>query len=109
MSFLELRKIIASSLRQNILRVLAEKREMQIMKLVSSTTSTYNELNRNLAILKNEGIIVEDYRSKVRRDRVRVIWLDRANPKTVTLLKALKLLEHEDAVGCLEVKGLGGC
>jgi len=106
---LELRKILASSLRQNILRVLVEKREMQVMRLVSSTASTYNEVNRNLAILKNEGIVVEDYRLKVRRGRVRVIWLDRANPKTVALLKALKLLEQENDEKGLKTRGSAEC
>jgi hypothetical protein len=46
---------MASSLRQNMLKVLSEKREMQVMKLVSSTGSTYNELNRNLSIWKKRA------------------------------------------------------
>ncbi len=106
---LELRRVLASSLRQNILRVLSERREMQVMALVSSTSSTYNEVNRNLAILRAEGVVVEVYRLRVRRGRVRVIWLDRSNPKTAALLSALKLLEQEcSGGGCLGAKDLAG-
>jgi predicted transcriptional regulator len=93
---LDLRKVLASSLRQNILKVLSQTREMQVMKLVSSVGSTYNELNRNLGILEKEGIIINDYRVKVRRGKVRVIRLNRDNPRTEVLLKALKTLDQEE-------------
>ncbi|MCW3983172.1 MAG: hypothetical protein NWE96_04170 [Candidatus Bathyarchaeota archaeon] len=58
---MDLRKILASSVRQNTLRTLSEKRELQVMQLVSAVGSTYNELNRNLAILEKEGIIINEY------------------------------------------------
>jgi predicted transcriptional regulator len=92
---LDLRKVLASSVRQNILKVLAEKRELQVMKLVSCVGSTYNELNRNLLILKNEELIIDEYRVKVRHGRVRVIQLNKDNPKTQLLIKVLKALEQE--------------
>jgi predicted transcriptional regulator len=92
---LDLRKVMASSLRQNMLKVLSEKREMQVMKLVSSTGSTYNELNRNLSILEKEGLIINEYPQRVRRGKVRIIRLNKENPKTQALLRALKMLEQE--------------
>ncbi len=94
---MELRMVLASSLRQKILTVLAQKHEMQIMRLVSSTGSTYNELNRNLVLLEREGIVINSYPVRVRRGRVRVIRLNKENPKTGVLLKALKTLEQESA------------
>jgi predicted transcriptional regulator len=94
-AWLELRKLLASSLRQNILKVLSEKREIQVMKLVSSVGSTYNELNRNLSILEKEGIIINEYRVKVRHGKVRMIRLNRDNSKTKLLLEALKTLDSE--------------
>ncbi|MGD6806639.1 MAG: hypothetical protein ACQCN4_06735 [Candidatus Bathyarchaeia archaeon] len=93
---MELRKILASSIRQNILKTLAENRELQIMRLVSTVGSTYNELNRNLQILGKEELIIDEYRIKVRHGKVRVIRLNKENPKTQTLLKVLKTLEQEN-------------
>jgi ribosomal protein L15E len=51
--------------------------------------STYNENNRNLQILEKEGLIINDYPVKVRHGRVRVIRLNKENPKTQTLLKIM--------------------
>jgi DeoR/GlpR family transcriptional regulator of sugar metabolism len=89
--------VLASSLRQKILKELSETREIRVMQLVSRVNSTYNELNRNLEILEKEGIITNDYRVKVRHGKVRVIQLNRDNPKTEILLKALKMLDEENA------------
>jgi predicted RNA-binding Zn-ribbon protein involved in translation (DUF1610 family) len=94
---LEPSKLLASSLRQNILRVLSQNREMRVMKLVSCTGTTYNELNRNLLILEKEGIIIDEYRVKVRHGRVRVIRLNKDNPKTQLLLQVIKTLDQEVA------------
>ncbi len=93
---LDLNRVLASSLRQKILKVLFEKREMQVMKLVSSVGSTYNELNRNLLILEKEGIIINEYPVKIRHGKVRIIRLNRENPKTKLLLAALKTLDCEN-------------
>jgi hypothetical protein len=65
------------------------------MHLVSKVNSTYNELNRNLLILKKEGIITDDYRVKVKHGKVRVIALNRENPKAKLLLNTLKTLDGE--------------
>lgn len=95
-AWVDLSKVFASSLRQKILKVLWEKRELQVMKLVSSVGSTYNELNRNLLILEKEGIIINEYPVKVRHGKVRIIRLNRENPKTKLLLATLKTLDGEN-------------
>jgi predicted transcriptional regulator len=92
----DLRLLLASSVRQKILKVLAEKHELQVMKLASNVGTTYNELNRNLIILEKEGIIINEYRVKVRRGKVRVLRLNKDNPKTEVLISALKMLDQEN-------------
>jgi predicted transcriptional regulator len=88
--------MLASSLRQNILRELSKTSEIRVMKLVDKVRSTYNELNRNLGILEKEGIITNDYLVKVKHGKVRVIRLNRDNPKTKILLQVLKTLDNEN-------------
>ncbi len=66
------------------------------MKLVSKVNTTYNELNRNLKLLEKEGIITEEYQVKVRQGKVRIIRLNRDNPKTKLLVDALKNLDNEE-------------
>jgi predicted transcriptional regulator len=90
---LDLKKVLASSLRQNALKELSLTREIRIMDLVRRVGTTYNELNRNLLILKKEGIIIDEYRVKVKHGKVRVIFLNRDNQKTQILLDVLKTLD----------------
>ena len=87
---MELKKLLASSLRQKILKALSECKEINVMGLVRRINSTYNEVNRNLTILEIEGIV-----TNVRCGRMRLIKLNRENPKTVLLLQVLKQLEPE--------------
>ena len=54
---MDLKKLLASSCRQKILKELEESNELNMMALVSRTNSTYNEVNRNLNILEQENII----------------------------------------------------
>lgn len=86
--------MLASSLRQKILRELSKTSEIRVMKLVSNLNTTYNEVTRNLAILEKEGLITDEYRVKVRHGKVRVIILNRDNPKTKLLLTILKTLDN---------------
>jgi hypothetical protein len=65
------------------------------MKLVSNLNTTYNELNRNLGILEKEGLINDEYRVKVKHGKVRVIALNRDNPRTKLLLTTLKSLDNQ--------------
>ncbi len=90
---MDLRKVLASSLRQNMLKELSVTREIRVMALVRRVGSTYNELNRNLLILKNEELIIDEYRVKVKHGKVRVIALNRENPRTQVLLQVLKTLD----------------
>lgn len=61
------------------------------MDLVRKVNSTYTQVNRNLGILENEGIV----KSK-RCGRVRIIRLNRENPKTEAILKALEILRRQE-------------
>ena len=70
------------------------------MQLVSAVGSTYNELNRNLGILEKEGIIINEYPIKVRRGKVRIIRLNKNNPKTIVLIQVLKTLEQQNPAVC---------
>lgn len=94
---MNLSKLMASCLRQNILRELAKVREIRIMKLCDNLRSTYVELNRNLLLLQREGIVANDYRDdKAGQGRIRIIRLNRDNPKAQVLLEVLKRLDEED-------------
>ena len=92
---MDLKKLLASSMRQRILEELATHREMRVMQLVHGVSSPYNEVNRNLGILKAEGIITDSYSKPVRHGVIRVIGLNRENPRTLMLLEALKVLGKE--------------
>jgi predicted transcriptional regulator len=89
---MDLKKLLASTLRQKIIKTLSEHHEMQVMRLVNATGTTYNELNRNLQILEKEGIITNEYPIRVRHGKVRIIRLNKESPKTQLLLKVLKTL-----------------
>jgi hypothetical protein len=97
---MDLEKLIASSLRQKILKELSKIREIRMMQLVYRTGGTYNEVNRNLKILEIEGIIVNDYRNIVKHSTVRVIFLNKENPRTRILIQVLKELEVENGASC---------
>ena len=58
------------------------------MALVRKVNSTYNQVNSNLQILQKEEIIFDEHFG-----RLRVIRLNRENPRTLLLLQALKMLE----------------
>ena len=61
------------------------------MDLVRKVNSTYTQVNRNLGILEKEGIVKsEHYR------RIRIIRLNRENPKTEALVKALEILRKQE-------------
>ncbi len=79
---------MASSCRRRILRVLSGSKRTNVMELVRKVNSTYNQVNSNLQILREEGIVFDE-----RFGRMRVIRLNRENPRTLLLLQALKILE----------------
>ena len=62
-----------------------------MMDLVRKVNSTYTQVNRNLQILEQEDIVESRYYG-----RMRVIRLNRENPKTKTILKALRILRSSE-------------
>jgi hypothetical protein len=58
------------------------------MALVTKVNSTYNQINENLRILEEAGMIRDEHHG-----RARLIRLQNENPRTVALLQALKILE----------------
>ncbi|UCE15593.1 MAG: hypothetical protein JSV12_06890 [Candidatus Bathyarchaeota archaeon] len=80
---------MASSCRQRILDALSKVRRTHVTDLVRKVNSTYGQVNRNLQILEHEGIVTTHYCG-----RLRMIKLNRENPRTITLLKALRLLRE---------------
>ena len=62
------------------------------MELVRKVNSNYNQVNLQLKILGDEGIISDN-----RIGRLRLISLNRENSKTLTILKALVVLKIGEA------------
>jgi DNA-binding transcriptional ArsR family regulator len=85
---MRLEQIIASSCRQKMLLGLAKVKKTHVTQLVRMINSTYNQVNRNLEILEEEGIIKTQ-----RLGYLKIVELQRENPKTLKLLKALELLD----------------
>jgi predicted transcriptional regulator len=78
---------MASSCRRRIMQVLSNSGQTNVMDLVRRVNSTYNQVNSNLQILHKEEIIFDKHAG-----RMRVIKLNKENPKTLLLLQALKIL-----------------
>jgi len=89
---MDLETLASSSCRRRILRALSSSGRANIMKLVRKVNSTYNQVNSNLQILQKEGIIFDEHFG-----RMRVIRLNRENPRTALLLRALKILEAAES------------
>ena len=87
---MNLERLLTSACRQKLLKELSNVKQIHIMGLVRNINSTYIEVNRNLKILEKEGIITDQ-----RVGRCRMIRLNRDNPKTTLLLKALKILRTQ--------------
>lgn len=86
---MKLKQIIASSCRQKILLALSKIKRTHVTNLVRIINSTYNQVNHNLQILENEGIIKTKHYG-----HVKMIELNVKNPKTQALLKALHMLDR---------------
>lgn len=85
---MNLKKLLASYCRQKIILYLSTVEKINIMKLVRKINITYNEVNRNLKILENEGIV-----NSLHVGGQRILTLDYTNKKTSTLLEALIILD----------------
>lgn len=89
---LDLGRLMASSCRQRILIAVSKVGQPHVTDLVRRVNSTYSQVNRNLQILEHEGIVTTQY-----YDRLRIIKLNRENPKTVTLLEVLRQLRDQSS------------
>jgi len=87
----DLESILSSSCRRKILKFLLENGSCNIMRLIVGVNSKYPQVNFELEILQKEGIIIDKHVG-----RMRIISLNRENPKTGVLLQALKLLHSMD-------------
>jgi hypothetical protein len=85
---MDLETLVSSSCRRKILKALLHSGRTNVMELVWKVNSTYNQVNLNLHLLQKEGILFDEHFG-----RMRVIRLNRENPKTALLLQALKLLK----------------
>jgi DNA-binding transcriptional ArsR family regulator len=88
---LDLGRLVASSCRQKIMATLASVGQTHMMDLVRKVNSTYTQVDRNLKILQKEGIIEIKYYG-----RMRMIKLNRENPKTEVILKVLRMLKYRE-------------
>jgi len=88
---LRLAQLISSSCRQKIVETLSKVKQTHIMDLVRKVNSTYSQVNRNVQILEKEGIVSSNYYG-----RMRIIRLNSDNPKTVAILKALRILKKQE-------------
>lgn len=86
---MKLEQLIASSCRQKILLALSSTKGTHVTNLVRIINSTYNQVNRNLLILEDEGII-----KTKRYGHLKIVELEKENPRTEALLKALHILNR---------------
>lgn len=64
-------RVLGSSCRRKILRLLSHVSEMNIIGIIQKVNSTYSQVNPSLQILANEGIILDQ-----RLGRIRLIKLN---------------------------------
>jgi DNA-binding transcriptional ArsR family regulator len=87
---LNLEDVLSSACRRKIIKYLAENGSTNIMQLILGIRGKYPQTNSELLILQKEEIILDE-----RIGRMRRIRLDKENPKTLLLLKALKILNEK--------------
>ncbi|MEM2129911.1 MAG: winged helix-turn-helix domain-containing protein [Candidatus Bathyarchaeia archaeon] len=85
---MDLATLVSSSCRRRILQVLSRSGQTNVMDLVRKVNGAYNHVNLNLQILREEGIIYDE-----RFGRMRLVRLNKENPRTLLLLQALNILE----------------
>ena len=87
---MDLESILSSACRRKIIKFLAEKGSTNVMRLIMGVNSKFPQVNSQLGILQQEKIILDE-----RIGRMRQIRLNKENPKTMLLLKALKILNDD--------------
>jgi predicted transcriptional regulator len=95
---MNLETLLSSSCRRKILKALLRSKPTNVMELVRKVNSTYNQVNSNLQILQKEEIIFDEHFG-----RMRVIRLNRENPRTQLLLQALKILETPEGSSSIKI------
>ena len=88
---MDLEDLLASSCRRKIIKYLAENGSTNVMQLISGIRGKYPQTNVELQILQREDIITDGHVG-----RMRIIRLNKENPKTGVLLQALQLLHSTD-------------
>ncbi len=87
---LDLEDLLSSGCRRKIIKYLAENGSTNIMQLILGIRGKYPQTNSELIALEKEEIIIEQ-----RFGRMRNIKLNKENPKTLLLLKALRILNEK--------------
>ena len=90
---MDLETVVASACRRRILKVLSRAGRVNVMELVRKVNSTYNQVNSNLNILQKEGIVFDEHFG-----RMRVIRLNKENPRTLLLLHVLRTLNASNRI-----------
>jgi len=86
---LNLSRILRSRCRRKILKTLSKKQELNVMRLVRTVNSTYNEVDRNLHILEDERLVAQLYLG-----HNRIVRLNFEKEKTMVVLKIMELLNN---------------
>jgi predicted transcriptional regulator len=87
---MNLETVLSSSCRRRIIKILASDGSTNIMELIRKANSKYPQLNSEVKILQTEDIVTDEHMG-----RMRIIKLNKENPKTQLLLQALKILQND--------------
>jgi DNA-binding transcriptional ArsR family regulator len=87
---LDLEDVLSSSCRRKIIKYLVENGSTNVMQLILGIRGKYPQTNSELITLKKEGIVLDEHIGRMRNIR-----LNKENPKTLLLLKALKILNEK--------------
>jgi predicted transcriptional regulator len=96
---MDLETILSSACRRRIIKILASEGSTNIMELIRKANSKYPQLNSEVRILQTEDIVIDEHVG-----RMRIIKLNKENPKTLTLLEALKILNNEKNINSKSTK-----
>ena len=88
---MDLTELLSSACRRKIIEYLAENGSTNIMQLILGIRGKYPQTNAELQVLQKEGIVIYQHVG-----RMRIVKLNKENPKTILLLQALKILHSKD-------------
>jgi len=87
---LDLTDLLSSGCRRKIIVYLAANGSTNVMQLILGIRGKYPQTNAELATLQKEDIIIDQHVG-----RMRIIKLNKENPRTALILQALKLLSDK--------------